>query len=245
MAKTFLRIAVLCFLLAGPAFADQAAWVDKKAAYKAGEMIETGTELRQFCAPCNDTVWTPLIVRQVEVRNPEDQSYQIVVNGSGIDLAYTYILRKGKWRNMAMVLGLPVSDVPEFLPENLPSHAETMDTGESHPVDREMYACMGKDPSTANVVNCIHTAAEKWDAELNRVYQELKERLKPEARKSLTEAQRAWIAYRDLEFRNIEGIYAAMDGTMYHPMRADSRMQITRNRVMELVSYLSLFEMGD
>ncbi|MEZ4524539.1 MAG: lysozyme inhibitor LprI family protein [Desulfobacterales bacterium] len=245
MSKTVVWTAMFCLLLAGAALSDQAAWVDKKAAYKAGEMIETGTELRRFCAPCGDTVWTPLVAKQVEVRNPEKNLYEIFVNDSGIDLAYVYIFREGKWRNLAMMLGLAVSDVPEFLPEKLPSHAETADTGESHPIDREMYACMDRDPSTANMINCIHVAAEKWDGELNRVYQDLRERLKPEAQKSLTEAQRAWIAYRDLEFKNIQGLYAGFEGTVYHPMRAESRMQITKNRVMELVSYLSLFEMGE
>ncbi len=240
MSKTVIRIVIFCLLLTGPALADQAAWVDKKNAYKAGEMIETGTELRHFCAPCGDKVWTPLIVRQVDVKNPDPQFYQVFVNDSGIDLAYVYILRDGKWRNMAMILGLPVSDVPEFLPDN----TETPGKGE-HPIDLELSVCMDKDPSTANMVNCIHTAAEKWDAELNRVYQELKKRLNPEGQKALTEAQRAWIAYRDLEFKNIQGIYSGLEGTMFHPMRAESGMQITRNRALELRSYVSLFEIGE
>ncbi|MGE0083613.1 MAG: lysozyme inhibitor LprI family protein [Desulfococcaceae bacterium] len=240
MPKTFISTAILCLLIISYALADQAAWVDKRNAYKAGEMIETGTELRQFCAPCGDTVWTPVTAKQVEVRNPEKNFYEVFVNDTGLDLAYVYILRDGKWRNMAMILGLPVSDVPEFLPDNtaLPGKGED-------PIDRELSVCMDKDPSTANMVNCIHAAAEKWDSELNLVYQELKERLKPEARKSLTEAQRAWIAYRDLEFKNIQGVYSGLEGTMFHPMRAESGMQITRNRVLELRSYLSLFEIGD
>jgi hypothetical protein len=37
-------------------------------------------------------------------------------------------------------------------------------------------------------------------------------------------------------------IYARLEGTMYIPMRADSRMQLVKNRALELKSHLDLLK---
>lgn len=111
-----------------------------------------------------------------------------------------------------------------------------------HPIDKALEACLDKNSSTAGMVDCIGKAYDKWDKELNRVYAELMKRLSPDARAKLKEAQLQWLKFRDSEFKLQEGIYSKLEGTMYIPMSADSRMQVVKNRALELKSYLDLLK---
>ncbi|HVF92167.1 MAG TPA: lysozyme inhibitor LprI family protein [Blastocatellia bacterium] len=114
-----------------------------------------------------------------------------------------------------------------------------------HPIDRSLEACMEKDPSTAGMVECIGKAYESWDKELNRAYNELSRKLKPQARPALKAAQVEWIRYRDSEFKLIDTVYSGLEGTMYIPMRADNRMKIVKARALELNDYLELLSDND
>ena len=111
-----------------------------------------------------------------------------------------------------------------------------------HPIDKSLRACEEKNPSTAGQVECIGAAQGAWDKELNRVYGELGRRLSAPARQQLRAAQRAWISHRDAEFKLIEGVYAELEGTMYVPMQAHSRMRVVKARALELADHLSLLE---
>jgi len=111
-----------------------------------------------------------------------------------------------------------------------------------HPIDKALEACLDKDSTTAGMVDCIGKAYDKWDKELNRVYAELMKRLSPDARTKLKEAQVQWLKFRDAEFQMQGGIYSKLEGTMYIPMSADSRMQVVKNRALELKSYLDLLK---
>src|SRR5205809_500344 len=99
-----------------------------------------------------------------------------------------------------------------------------------HPIDKALEACLDKDSTTAGMVDCIGKAYDKWDKELNRVYAELMKRLSPAARVKLKEAQVQWLKFRDAEFQMQGGIYSKLEGTLYIPMSADSRMQVVKNR---------------
>ncbi|MCP4345892.1 MAG: DUF1311 domain-containing protein [Desulfobacterales bacterium] len=216
-------------------FADQAAWIEKSDADKASQAINPGIVLRKFCAPCGDSAWTAITVRKVEVKHKESSNYQVEVNGQGIDLAYVYIEKNSRWVNLAIHLGLTVSDVPEFL----------SDPASVRHIDKISDECMAKDSTTAGMMNCISEAYKLWDAELNKVYNQLRAALKPDAKKSLKAAQLQWIKYRDSEFKLIDSIYSSLEGTMYIPMRAGDRMEIVKNRTKELESYLNLIKMGE
>jgi len=111
-----------------------------------------------------------------------------------------------------------------------------------HSIDRRLAECMVKDDTTAGMTHCLFAACEMWDGELNRIYKELWGRLQPEGRAALKTAQSEWLQYRDLEFILIDSIYAGFEGTMYTPMRVEDRMNIVKNRVMELKSYIDLME---
>ena len=107
-------------------------------------------------------------------------------------------------------------------------------------IDSELTACMDKDPSTHGVLKCIDNAYKKWDDELNNYYQKLMNLLDDGAKDKLKEAERKWIEYRDLEFKNIESIYSKKEGTMYLPMQAIDKMDIIKSRALQLRDYYQL-----
>jgi uncharacterized protein YecT (DUF1311 family) len=111
-----------------------------------------------------------------------------------------------------------------------------------HPIDKALDACLDKDSSTAGMANCIGEAYAKWDKELNRLYTELMKRLGADGKAALKEAQIQWLKFRDAEFKLLNGIYDKLEGTMYIPMRIDSRLQIVKSRALDLKSHLDLLK---
>ena len=101
------------------AHADQAAWIAKKDADAGAAVIVVGHEIRDYCAPCGDRGYTSRQVASVTVGQPDPSYWQVRVNGRGVDLAYEYVLVNGHWRNVAMLVGLSVVQVPAELPPAL------------------------------------------------------------------------------------------------------------------------------
>jgi uncharacterized protein YecT (DUF1311 family) len=63
---------------------------------------------------------------------------------------------------------------------------------------REYSACMDKSGGvTAKMLDCISAETNRQDARLNDNYKKLMSKLSEERKKSLLEAQRAWIRFRD------------------------------------------------
>lgn len=111
---------------------------------------------------------------------------------------------------------------------------------DEHPIDQALSTCMEtpEGMSTHGMRECIGTATEAWDAELNRVYSALMRELPADAKTALRTAQRQWIAFRDADLRALESAYGAMDGTMYLVMHADAVSSLTRDRVRQLDALL-------
>ncbi len=99
--------------------ADQAICVTRKQAEKAAKFVKIGEEVRYFCAPCNDTGYKTVTVSGVSVGADDVCDAAVTINGERVDLAYTYVKKGNKWRNLAMLAGAEVSDVPETLPKDL------------------------------------------------------------------------------------------------------------------------------
>jgi len=79
-------------------------------------LIPVGSTVRSFCAPCGDETWTEVEVAQVDVTHTGSGGFwEVLLNGEGIDLAYTYVEHDRQWQNLALLLGLEASDVPRFL----------------------------------------------------------------------------------------------------------------------------------
>jgi uncharacterized protein YecT (DUF1311 family) len=110
------------------------------------------------------------------------------------------------------------------------------------PIDIAMDEAMERNGSTAGMCEAIAEANEKWEARLNAVYAKLKKRMPPEEFAALQQAQRAWIAYRDLQIKSYEATYSRMDGTMWIPCSASAVMNLTKQRVQELEGILNLLD---
>jgi uncharacterized protein YecT (DUF1311 family) len=108
------------------------------------------------------------------------------------------------------------------------------------PIDIAMNEAMERNGSTAGMCEAIAEAHEKWEARLNAVYGQLKKQMPPEEFAALQQAQRAWIAYRDLQIKSYEATYSRMDGTMWIPCSASAVMNLTKQRVQELEGILNL-----
>jgi len=75
---------------------------------------------------------------------------------------------------------------------------------------------------------------------MNKAYNKLLNLLGPTKSQALRESQRAWIMFRDQEFRAIDDIYSLLQGTMYVPAQEYSRLRLVKERTLLLRHYVSL-----
>jgi uncharacterized protein YecT (DUF1311 family) len=99
-----------------------------------------------------------------------------------------------------------------------------------HPIEIAMERKIEENPSTAGMIEAITDAHKAWDALLNRNYQKLQSLLSEDEAVLLKGAQRAWIAFRDME------------GTMYRPMHNYAGMDLVKARALELGRRLEMIE---
>ena len=123
---------LLTGLLPRPAQADQFAYMDQRQATDAMQAIGQGKDIVLWCAPCTGDVPERIAAGDIgmgRVWDSPDSStvykdaggnsyWTLDVAGKEIDLAYAYVPRNGRWRNLALLLGLPAEDVPEYLPRD-------------------------------------------------------------------------------------------------------------------------------
>jgi uncharacterized protein YecT (DUF1311 family) len=110
------------------------------------------------------------------------------------------------------------------------------------PIDIAMDAAMDRNGSTAGMCEAIAEAHEKWEARLNTAWSKLKKKMPPEEFSVLQKAQRAWIAYRDLQIKSYEATYSKMDGTMWISISVSAVMNLTKERVRNLEGFLELLD---
>ncbi|MCT4648220.1 MAG: DUF1311 domain-containing protein [Carboxylicivirga sp.] len=108
-------------------------------------------------------------------------------------------------------------------------------------IDKELQACLdsAQNYTTAGMSKCIIKAADKWDKELNKQYKQLMSLLSNEAQTQLRDAQRQWIVFRDKEIELSHQIYTEMGGTMWIPVMYETRLNLTKQRTLELKQYVS------
>lgn len=114
--RIFMRKAALVLLtiFGAMAFADQCAYITKTQAFSAAKVLRKGANVQLFCEPCGETKSTSVFVETVEVRKTGyDNYFQVLINGQGIDLAYTYV----NGRNLGLAIGCDATNVSSFLSE--------------------------------------------------------------------------------------------------------------------------------
>lgn len=113
----------LCFTLglSSTALADQCSYITKEQSLKAIARLNLGQTIYQFCEPCGDKIPTPVSIKQLSAQITGFQDYwEVKVNGSNIDLAYTFIDAgiNNQKINLAAAVGCPASNVSVTLPMN-------------------------------------------------------------------------------------------------------------------------------
>ncbi len=107
-----------------------------------------------------------------------------------------------------------------------------------HPIDAELDKCTEENFSTFGTVECITKATESWDKELNKNYKQLQKLLPAAQQESLKTAQIQWIKYRDSEIQLLYKVYSNLEGSMWQPIVASRKLDITKQRALELKSYI-------
>ena len=106
----------------------------------------------------------------------------------------------------------------------------------------EMYMSkyIDYDWSTAGMRNAGYEAAVKYDNLLNKYYKKLMGVLKPEDKKILINAQKAWILFRDSELKLI-GIVGKEEysggGTMQHLIDSSEYLDIIKQRTFAIYGH--------
>jgi len=108
------------------------------------------------------------------------------------------------------------------------------------PIEARMDAAMHDNPSTAGMLDAISVAKKEWDERMNEDYAKLKKLMPPDEWSAFIKAQKAWIAYRDVQIESLGITYAQMEGTMWLPARAHAEMDLTKQRSQFLQKTLEL-----
>lgn len=100
---------------------------------------------------------------------------------------------------------------------------------------KQYSACMDKsDGVTSSMLNCTGAEIKIQDARLNKAYNAVMAQLTPVRKKSLQDAQRAWIKFRDANcsfYEDPEG------GTMATLMGSDCYLSATAKRAEEIEKF--------
>lgn len=107
-----------------------------------------------------------------------------------------------------------------------------------HPIEEWTTQCTVMDYSNEGMLSCYQQAYEKWDAELNEVYRNLRHALDTQGRAALRDAQRRWLDYRDAEFKLLQQLYSRLEGSMWPLIIEVTQVEIVRQRTLELNDYL-------
>ena len=109
-------------------------------------------------------------------------------------------------------------------------------------IERELAACIERDPSTAGMTQCVYAANDAWDTSMNAGYARLLASLSPPEAEALRASQRRWLVFRDAEYVLIDAVFARLDGTMWIPMRVGHRLSLTQARARQLEQYQALVD---
>lgn len=108
-------------------------------------------------------------------------------------------------------------------------------------IEKRQEDCVEKDGSTSGQIDCAEAAYKEWDRALNKAYKKLLAAYPSKIEKdALRSSQRAWLKFRNLEFENIDNVYDRKEGTMYLPMRVESKTRVVRERALQLMRLASI-----
>lgn len=102
--KIFLLI-VMMLIFAQKAQADVCAFVSKKTAIKAVNIIKKEQEIIHYCELCSDAKMVSENVNKVDYSKVDEKNFEVLLNGKNVDLAYVYIKKSKNYDNLAFLSG--------------------------------------------------------------------------------------------------------------------------------------------
>jgi uncharacterized protein YecT (DUF1311 family) len=96
----------------------------------------------------------------------------------------------------------------------------------------------GQEPNFKPPGTDEQAAVDRANGELDKVYKQLMAKLDPEQQKSLKEAQRAWIKWRDAEADTIARVGGAVGGSALRVDYANAQQKLIKERTDVLRAYI-------
>lgn len=117
--------------------------------------------------------------------------------------------------------------------------ADTEIKATQHPIDSWYEEKMAEETvsSTASMREITYQAQVKWEAEMNKVYKRLMQKLTKPQQNILRKAQQQWLKFRSAESEAILEIISTQQGTIHQLSGTNRGMQLVRHRTLELISY--------
>lgn len=112
-----------------------------------------------------------------------------------------------------------------------------------HPIDAAFEKCRQGGQTTVDLGQCLTTARQLWDKELNAAYAALMQTLEPGAREALKASERAWIGFRDAEVKFLREHFSTQDGTIWPLVEGAQVLDLTRKRAIQLRCYGKMMDM--
>ncbi|MDU7812949.1 MAG: lysozyme inhibitor LprI family protein [Atlantibacter hermannii] len=101
-------------------------------------------------------------------------------------------------------------------------------------IDSRLVKCKNDAVTTIDSQNCYSYAFNEWDAELSKQYKLLLKGQPENVRTALRDSQRLWIKYKDSYSDAMNKFYQQEQGTIWGLIAAESRMNITRDKALDL-----------
>ncbi|MGK7244960.1 lysozyme inhibitor LprI family protein [Buttiauxella agrestis] len=101
-------------------------------------------------------------------------------------------------------------------------------------IDSTLDKCKMDAVSTIDSQNCYNSATKAWDKELGTQYNLLMKNQPENVRVALRYSQRQWIKYRDSYNKGIEAFYQKEEGTIWSLVAAESKMNVIRDKALDL-----------
>ena len=93
------------------------------------------------------------------------------------------------------------------------------------------------------MLGCVHKATKAWEVQLEEKYEELLAYVSEEQKVKLEQAQEEWLVYCQKEEAFSNKLYNDQEGSMWQIAAAQTKLSLTRQRVLDLDGYLALFLM--
>lgn len=112
-------------------------------------------------------------------------------------------------------------------------------------IDGQLEQCQNKAQTTIDSTECYRQATEAWDRELNIQYQTLLKDSPNTVRNALRDSQRQWVKYKDSYNLAINEYYRQEQGTIWGIIAAESKMNIIKDKALDLYRLQQSTHLGD